>query len=322
MRVTISAALVILLSALALASSGDRQPVYQNCVQQCTRTGCNEPLPLELRLTLWDCESNCRYKCTHRVTEMLLESGHGIHQFHGKWPFARFLGMQEPASVLFSILNGWMHWRGYRKLVRVPEGKARDWKRLYLLNAVLGVQGWVWSAVFHTRDTAFTEKMDYFSAVLSITLNAYIAVSKLFYLARPENRGFRVLLRLLFTLFYITHVTYLTLWPFDYGYNMIAGITVGMISNLAWLTWCLQNRRREQRAYVWKMITFVVLLLCAMSLEVLDFAPYYWVLDAHALWHAATVPLVYLYYEFFVDDLRVEARGEGAILSDDKFRKK
>jgi hypothetical protein len=28
-----------------------------------------------------------------------------VPQFHGKWPFLRLLGLQEPASVLASLLN-------------------------------------------------------------------------------------------------------------------------------------------------------------------------------------------------------------------------
>ncbi|KAI9342938.1 post-GPI attachment to proteins factor 3 precursor [Obelidium mucronatum] len=306
--------LVLLVVALVYASTGDRQPIYQQCVRSCKSTGCSEPLPLELRLTFWDCDANCRYECTHKTTRMFIEAGHGIHQFHGKWPFIRWRGLQEPASVLFSILNGLMHYLGFRKLRKVQEGRAADLRMLYMVNALLGVQGWFWSAIFHSRDTPFTEKMDYFSAVLSITLNAYIALVKTFNLSRPENRGFRALLRLVAIGFYVCHVTYLTLWPFDYGYNMIAGITVGMISNFSWLYWCIS--KRTERPYTWKMSLFVVLLMGAMSLEVLDFPPFMWILDAHALWHAATVPLVYLYYLFFVDDLRYEAmnRAEGAPL--------
>lgn len=32
-------------------------------------------------------------------------AGRRMVQFNGKWPFYRFMGMQEPASVLFSLLN-------------------------------------------------------------------------------------------------------------------------------------------------------------------------------------------------------------------------
>ncbi|KAJ3298942.1 Post-GPI attachment to proteins factor 3 [Rhizoclosmatium sp. JEL0117] len=299
----------LLLAAFTLASSGDRQPIYQNCVRQCLKGGCTE-LSIDLKLTLWTCEANCRYECTHKVTKVLVEGGHGVHQFHGKWPFIRMLGLQEPASVLFSVLNGYMHWIGYRKLKRAPSGGgAGAWRSLYMTNALLAMSGWFWSSIFHARDTSFTEKMDYFSAILMITFNAYMSLVKTFNLSNPNNRGYRALLRLLLISFYVIHVSKLTFWPFDYGYNMIAGITVGMISNLSWIYWCTTNR--ANRGYWWKMVLFVVLLMSAMLLEVLDFPPYLWILDAHALWHAATVPLVYLYYSFFVDDLHYEVTNTG-----------
>jgi hypothetical protein len=33
-----------------------------------------------------------------------------------------------------------------------------------------------------------------------------------------------------------------------------------------------------------------------MALELLDFPPFLWILDAHALWHLTTVPLIPLWY--------------------------
>ncbi|KNE73232.1 hypothetical protein AMAG_20718 [Allomyces macrogynus ATCC 38327] len=60
-------------------------------------------------------------------------------------------------------------------------------------------------------------------------------------------------------------------------------------------------------------LLFVVLFLTASLLEVGDFAPVFWeTVDAHALWHLATVPLIPLWYRFLVADLRVmddEARS-------------
>ena len=41
---------------------------------------------------------------------------------------------------------------------------------------VCGVNAWVWSAVFHTRDTVLTERMDYFSAALLNFAGAFCAL--------------------------------------------------------------------------------------------------------------------------------------------------
>jgi len=52
-----------------------------------------------------------------------------------------------------------------------------------------------------------------------------------------------------------------------------------------------------------------VLVNGALLLEVLDFPPAGGLLDAHALWHAATVPLAYLFYGFVEGDVRWAAAG-------------
>jgi hypothetical protein len=50
----------------------------------------------------------------------------------------------------------------------------------------------------------------------------------------------------------------------------------------------------------------VVLVSCAMCLEVFDFPPYKGILDAHSLWHAATIPLAPLFYQFLLRDIELE----------------
>lgn len=54
----------------------------------------------------------------------------------------------------------------------------------------------------------------------------------------------------------------------------------------------------------------------AVSLEILDFAPIWGLVDAHALWHAATVPLTGVWYAFIVADVayvtgQVAGHGKG-----------
>lgn len=67
------------------------------------------------------------------------------------------------------------------------------------------------------------------------------------------------------------------------------------LANLAWwLAWCLRNGRRLPHT---RKCAAVVLLLQALSLlELLDFPPLFWVLDAHAIWHISTIPLHVLFF--------------------------
>lgn len=67
-----------------------------------------------------------------------------------------------------------------------------------------------------------------------------------------------------------------------------------MVNLLWWLCWCWQNRRTLP--YWWKCGLVVVLLHGLALLELLDFPPMLWILDAHAVWHLSTIPVHFLFY--------------------------
>jgi hypothetical protein len=143
--------LAISLASIVLASSGDRSAEFEVCVLSCENRRCPSAfLSWSLRFTGWTCTDDCRYVCMHHVTDKDQYKGAGMQQYFGKWPFWRFLGMQEPASVAFSVLNLAAHVQGARKLLhRVPDGHPM--KYFYFTSAVISSSAWVWSAVFHTR---------------------------------------------------------------------------------------------------------------------------------------------------------------------------
>ena len=175
--------LLLVIATTAYASSGDRSDVFQRCLDKCVRQSCtatatdtdgrrvrsdsstssnNTPgspvraqqpqqaLPLALRLTRWTCADDCKYTCMHTLTDLALESGVRMEQFYGKWPFWRVAGMQEPASVAFSVANLLLHVLGADWLRRGVH-PAHPMRPFYLTWAYLSVNAWVWSAVFHTR---------------------------------------------------------------------------------------------------------------------------------------------------------------------------
>lgn len=69
-----------------------------------------------------------------------------------------------------------------------------------------------------------------------------------------------------------------------------------MVNLLWWLCWCWQNRRTLP--YWWKCGSVVLLLHGLALLELLDFPPLLWILDAHAVWHLSTIPVHFLFYRF------------------------
>ncbi|KAI9508823.1 Per1-like protein [Russula earlei] len=315
----------------ALASSGDRSDEFQRCLDRCTRQACTAdgrhvlatdpdsaprpplPLPLALRLTRWTCADDCKYACMHALTDLAAESGVPMQQFYGKWPFWRLAGMQEPAAVAFSLANLLMHVLGVDWLRRGVH-PAHPMRPFYLTWAYASINAWVWSAVFHTRDTPLTEKLDYFSAALAILYALYMTVVRLLHLypgtpafpGRPERRAFLYVWRALAVVAYIGHVSYLALAPrFDYTYNIVFNVVLGLVHHAMWVQFAVPGSSPLNRYAAmpgsYPALT-VALTTAATALELFDFQPWGRVLDAHALWHLATAPLAVLWYDFLLRD--------------------
>ncbi len=135
-----------------LASYGDTEEVYQTCLSQCESLLCPtwQPSSLALQLTRWTCADDCKYTCMHLITAGAIQHGEEIYQYYGKWPFWRFAGMQEPASVAFSLLNLFFHARGVQKVwCSIPRDHPMRW--YYIAFAIFSINAWIWSSVFHTR---------------------------------------------------------------------------------------------------------------------------------------------------------------------------
>lgn len=228
-----------------------------------------------------------------------LPRGHQV-QFHGKWPFHRLdlsswpfplylvdwfvPRAQEPLSVAFSILNLIAHYRGFVQLShlsrssqrgrteggggggsRTVEGRALA--RVYLVYALTGLNAWASSAIFHTRDTNQTEKLDYFGAGLTTWCGLWICITRIlgWYhddarsssptegtgpVARGAGGGTggqrrrlggkrKRLLTIAFVSLYLAHVAYLSLRRngFDYSYNMKANVIASLATIALWLYW-------------------------------------------------------------------------------------
>lgn len=88
---------------------------------------------------LWTCHDECIYHCMWRTTHTFVNRDWAVPQFYGKWPFARFFGIQEPASVFFSFLNLIAHWRMIRKFRKeVPQNSPM----YYIWHIFSGVSIW------------------------------------------------------------------------------------------------------------------------------------------------------------------------------------
>ena len=80
----------------------------------------------------------------------------------------------------------------------------------------------------------------------------------------------------------------------SYAYFIdLNSLFLGLAESFGWISWSLSVIKRQP--YVWKCITAIVGINVLLLLELGDFPPYWWVFDAHSLWHGGTVPLAVLW---------------------------
>ncbi|RUS71230.1 hypothetical protein EGW08_021011 [Elysia chlorotica] len=303
MKVTTSLLVLILVlsSSSVYASNGDRSYIFSKCFQRCKQINCTKPevfsqrQPFHMKLLRWTCEDECKYDCMWTTVEAYNQDGSSVPQFYGKWPFVRYAGIQEPASMVFSLLNALCH-----LAILVYRSKVSKSTQMYYVwhgMALVGVITWSCAMIFHTRDTPLTEKLDYFSAFALVLYNIFTLVCRVV----GTDMVYTIALSASALVgLYFYHIYYLAFVHFDYGYNMIMNVSAGFVNALGWIAWCLYNRRH--RPYVWKCVTVLLGLLAFLSLELFDFPPICWTFDAHSLWHAGTVPMTLLWYSFVIDD--------------------
>ncbi|XP_041366016.1 post-GPI attachment to proteins factor 3-like [Gigantopelta aegis] len=286
---------------LVEASAGDRSWIFQKCLYACQKTDCRDEhkyrqsQPLYMQLLQWSCIDECKYDCMWKTVDAFHNDNSNVPQFYGKWPFVRLWGMQEPASVVFSLLNGLGHLGIFYFQSKVP--KSTPMYYVWHGSAIISANAWFWSMVFHTRDKDFTEMMDYFCAFSLVVYTLFAFGCRVL---DTKKRWRIVILGICLGGFYLSHIAYLGLVKFDYGYNMKVNIATGFVNMCAWLLWCYRHRRKQP--YVIKCAFVIIGLNIMLLLEVFDLPPYLWVFDAHSLWHAGTIPLLYPWYSFLTDD--------------------
>uniref|UniRef100_S4PHV3 Post-GPI attachment to proteins factor 3 n=2 Tax=Pararge aegeria TaxID=116150 RepID=S4PHV3_9NEOP len=233
-----------------------------------------------------------------RTVHGYYERGYEIPKFHGKWPFRRILGVQEPASAFASVLNLWIHIHMYKKMTREFPLKDTPMIMFWHCFAWVCINAWLWSTVFHARDLFFTEFMDYACALSMVMSLLIAAIARMLY---KRGRAIAVALISLLLLYYVEHVRYLYTGRIDYDYNIQVNVFFGVAGAALWLAWAVHALRGGRR-YAWRLVRFTALSGLFLAMELCDFAPRLgW--DAHALWHLCTALLPGLFYRFVMDDL-------------------
>lgn len=261
-------------------------------------------------------------------------------QFFGKWAQLRVLGMQEPFSVLFSLMNLGVQLYAYKYILHDLVPGTFPLKATYLRHAVIASVAWVASAIFHTRDLWWTERFDYFMAAAVILSGFFFTLCRVVHAKQGSVLYHRLMVGCIGA--WVLHVLYLlSHWRLDYSYNMTACLTVGVLHNLLWLLAAFAPRtvhsfavlfggdahvgalsgaskddehdhghgharswRTISRPQQQQLVLLVLLMFCAPGLELFDFPPILRLVDAHALWHLSTVPISLYWYYWLAQDAR------------------
>lgn len=94
---------------------------------------------------------------------------------------------------------------------------------------------------------------------------------------------------------------------------MAFNLAIGTAHNLLWVLFAFPSSfpiihrfpshpASYRPTYVYKALVFVLLTTAATALELFDFPPWKLIIDAHALWHLSTAPIVAFWYEFLIED--------------------
>ncbi|KAF4365682.1 hypothetical protein F8388_007515 [Cannabis sativa] len=264
------------------ASAGDEDPRYRVCVKECKETGCvGETCFPYCKFSSNDatidgtwfileplyCQSDCCYHCMidrEKEREALL--GSAPLKYHGKWPFKRG---DKKAYYEFASL-----WHIY---------------------GLLTMNSWLWSAVSHCRDVELMEKLDYSSTVVLLGYSLIVAILRS---CNLRDDAARVMVTAPVLAFVTTHIMFQNFYKLNYGWNMIVCVFMAVLQLLIWAIFGRVTRHPSR----WKLWLVVVAGGLSMLLKICDFPPYEGYVDAHALWHATTVPLTYIWWSFVRDD--------------------
>uniref|UniRef100_A0A7C9CWF1 Post-GPI attachment to proteins factor 3 n=1 Tax=Opuntia streptacantha TaxID=393608 RepID=A0A7C9CWF1_OPUST len=82
------------------------------------------------------------------------------------------------------------------------------------------------------------------------------------------------------------------------GLNKKVCVILGAAQLLLWAVWAGVTWHPLR----WKLWIVVSVGALSTLLEIYDFPPYWGLVDAHAVWHAITIPLTYLWWSFIKDD--------------------
>ena len=281
------------------SSLGDSDPRYRKCIELCYKQECVDLLQIDI------CSEDCEYKCMMNITYSKRKGNIPVVKYYGHWPFVRIFGFQEPASALFSAMNCLPHI--YNTLFR----RYRFWKPQYpmsnfiILHSIISVFTWAASTLYHYHRTELSERVDLCSAFLFISFSTWMAMYNLISL---QDRHF--IFQISSAIFYFTLVLFqiFRIWNRTCTFTEHVHLSIFLVicHSTLWMLWAfLSDAPWSLKKHC---ITLQICLLAAGLFEIFDFPPIYDILDAHAVWHAATIPIGFSWYNFWSEHSKLYDR--------------
>lgn len=221
-----------------------------------------------------------------------------------------WLGMQEPASCIFSFAGFLIHLDNYFKF-RAIVSRYKTYPYAWCIDTYHFL--WMFTAfsafLFHWHETKLNEKADYYGVLCACYFGVWFGCMRLFHM-RPDSTlaiviGAPVFMLVSYVMYYMNTVV------FDYGYhNKVCAI--GLVLHAIFLgSISIRDRRAVHARYT--IYTHALLFSCS-SFELLDFKPILQIFDGHSLWHLSSIPVAALLFEFFrADPEYLESRNKKEI---------
>jgi post-GPI attachment to proteins factor 3 len=308
--------LVLWCARLSLGSLGDIDPTYVKCRASCIVSDCktgivtNYKIPYGQILPL-SCEEMCTYACIDGVAKDRESKNLKVVKFYGHWPFDRYFGLEEPASVFFSAFNAAPHilaiYRLWTNDRGTGTGSKQPEKRFYmdnwlLLYAIVSTSCWCASTIYHAKKTPFATKCDLISALGFIVAGLFIALRRI--CGTSINGGIASLLFCMLFVGWAYKAYFMAVYIINFDQHMKLSIGIVVLTTSLWLGWTLHQLLTGPKNGEYARVKVLCLccqfgLIVASALEIFDFRPIYGIFDAHSLWHALTIPLGFVWYQFW-----------------------
>jgi hypothetical protein len=299
---------------VADGSYGDMEPGFQRCVKGCLDgdgAACIEEEPSWLSsFVSRTCAERCEYLCMSSITAERIRRNLPVYKYYGHWSFYRYGGLEEPASVVFSLANALPHIWHLAGSSRRSSSKKYFMRNHLSFYPYVALTAWFSSAVFHAKKTRRSTWIDYSAALVFLAYGLWLTLRRVAGASKSWPVFTVNIVGSCFGIWLLVRLRDMQRDLVSFDKHMHACIAIAVCTICLWLFWLVLggdkgSNDKKKLPYPFNRFRCLICQIsfaAASMLELFDFPPYWGILDAHSLWHLATVPLGFQWYEFWRQD--------------------